>query len=363
MIVSPLMTGVRDFGARGDATTDDTAAIQKAIDTTAAAGGGGVWFAPGIYACSTLRLPSHVGLFAAPTWSYLFDGGTSLVLNDPAATCLIDVTHAYGARLHGLALNGKKLGTGICAVFSGARPAGKREDTLCVEHCRISHFSGDAVRLDPAFTFTLQNNMIIFNQGHGFAFSHWDGWIRDNIFNNNEGYGIYGRPWNGATTITGNRIEWNRKGGIRLSRGMHHHICNNYIDRSGGPGIMIDGGEPEDRPYGRAEAHAITGNVIHRSGANVAPGSHACCHLYLDFQHGVTVTGNTMTTGRNDDQKSGNLSPSFGIVYGGLRDSVIANNTWPHGVTHQFLVDLGDNDDTVIVRDNPGRPRVTTRDT
>jgi len=97
--------------------------------------------------------------------------------------------------------------------------------------------------------------------------------------------------------------------------------------------------------------------VIHRSGANVEPGSHACCHIYLEFQHGVTVTGNTMATGRNDDQKSGNLSPSFGIVYGGLRDSVIANNTWPHGVTERFLVDLGDNDDTVILRDNPGRPR------
>lgn len=348
---------VTDFGAIGDGKTDCSSAIQKAIDA-AAGTGGGVWFPPGKYACASLRVPSHVGLFAAPSWSYLYDGGTTLVLNNPDAEYLIDVTEAYGARLHGLALNGAGLGADVCAVFSGERPKGKREDTLCVEHCRISRFTGDAVHLKYAFTFTLQKNMIIFNKGNGFRFQQWDGWIRDNIFNNNEGYGIYGRPWNGAVTVAGNRVEWNRKGGIRFSRGSHHHICNNYIDRSGGPGITIDGGEPEDRAYGRAEAHAITGNIIHRSGANVDPDSHECCHLYLEFQHGITVTGNTMTSARNDNPDEGNLSPSCGIVYGGLRNCVIGDNVWPDGVTKAFLLDIGDNDESVIFRDNPGCVRL-----
>ena len=347
---------VTDYGARGDGTTDDSAAIQAAIDA-AGATGGGVWFPTGTYACAELRVPSHVGLFGAPTWSYLYDGGTTLMLNNGSAECLIDVTEAYGARLHGLALNGANLGSGVCAVHSGTRRAGKREDTFCIEHCRISRFTGDAIRLDPAFTFTLQKNMIIFNQGHGFAYSRWDGWIRDNIFNNNGGWGIYGRPWNGSTTITGNRIEWNKKGGICLSRGALHHICNNFIDRSGGPGIQLDGGAPEDRAYGRPLAHAITGNVIHRSGALVDPDSPESCHILLDYQHGVTITGNAMNTGRDDDPTHGQLSPSYGIVYGGLRDSVFANNTWPFGSTRAFLLDRGGNDETVLVRDNPGRLR------
>ena len=53
---------VRDFGARGDGQTLDTAAIQKAIDTCAAAGGGVVRLPPGRYLSGTVRLRSHVTL-------------------------------------------------------------------------------------------------------------------------------------------------------------------------------------------------------------------------------------------------------------------------------------------------------------
>lgn len=47
---------VLDFGAKGDNTTDDTAAIQTAIDTVFAAGGGTVFFPPGTYRVSSLSL-------------------------------------------------------------------------------------------------------------------------------------------------------------------------------------------------------------------------------------------------------------------------------------------------------------------
>lgn len=40
---------VRSYGATGDGTTDDTAAVQDAIDAAAAAGGGVVYFPSGIY--------------------------------------------------------------------------------------------------------------------------------------------------------------------------------------------------------------------------------------------------------------------------------------------------------------------------
>ena len=59
----------RRFGAVGDGQADDTAAVQKALD---AAGEvcGTVFFAPGTYLCSELRVPRQVGLAGEPTWTH-----------------------------------------------------------------------------------------------------------------------------------------------------------------------------------------------------------------------------------------------------------------------------------------------------
>ena len=51
------MNNVKDFGAVGDGVTNDTAAVQRAIDA-----GGTVVFPPGTYLCGTLYLKSHGGL-------------------------------------------------------------------------------------------------------------------------------------------------------------------------------------------------------------------------------------------------------------------------------------------------------------
>src|SRR5262245_30700964 len=53
---------VRTFGATGDGKTVDTPAINKAIETAAAAGGGVVLFPPGVYICFSIRLKSHIRL-------------------------------------------------------------------------------------------------------------------------------------------------------------------------------------------------------------------------------------------------------------------------------------------------------------
>jgi hypothetical protein len=56
---------VRDAGAKGDGSALDTAAIQSAIDACGAAGGGIVFFPPGIYSSGTLVMRSGVTLHLA----------------------------------------------------------------------------------------------------------------------------------------------------------------------------------------------------------------------------------------------------------------------------------------------------------
>jgi len=76
--VSALHTGafeVTTFGAKGDGTTIDTPAINRAIEAAAAAGGGTVRFAAGQYLCFSIRLKSNVALH--------LDQGAVLIAADP----------------------------------------------------------------------------------------------------------------------------------------------------------------------------------------------------------------------------------------------------------------------------------------
>jgi polygalacturonase len=76
---------VKSFGAAGDGQTLDTAAINKAIDAAAAAGGGTVVFPAGNYLSYSIHLKSHVALY--------LDSGSTLIAAEPAA----DLAQGYDA--------------------------------------------------------------------------------------------------------------------------------------------------------------------------------------------------------------------------------------------------------------------------
>jgi polygalacturonase len=59
----PTIFNVRSFGATGDGKSLDTDAINKAIETAAAKGGGTVYFPAGTYLSFSIRLKSHIALY------------------------------------------------------------------------------------------------------------------------------------------------------------------------------------------------------------------------------------------------------------------------------------------------------------
>ncbi len=348
------MLNVSDFGAKGDGKADDTLAIQKALD---AAGkiNGSVLIPEGTFICSELKVPAGIGIYGLPAWSYRDGMGTILKLKDSKSSCLLNITGAFGVYLNGLCLHGGDLEGGIHGILVNKPDYGKQEDTPRIDTCRVEHFTGDGIRLERIWCFCVRHCHCMSNKGCGLRIRGWDGFILDNWFSGNgkAGFGAYDE--NNATTVTGNRIEWNREGGIVLYGGSHYNITGNYIDRSGRSALALLPGKRNQRCH----TLAVTGNVLYRSGKPDWEKEDEYDSSHARFEHisGLTFTGNAFTTGR-DDGGRGSWSPDYGIVMKGLEYSVIADNVLYNGMLKQMIVDQGEHGEDVIVKDNVGSLKI-----
>ena len=346
------MRNAMDYGAKGDGTTDDTKAIQSALNK-AALTNGAVFIPEGNYLCSELRVPEGIGIHGLPAWSYRKGMGTVLTFTGQG-TCLINLTGAFGAYLYGLCLNGKRIKGGAHGILIDKPDYGKQEDTPRIDTCRVENFSGDGIRLERIWCFVVRHSHCYGNEGCGLRVRGWDGFILDNWFSGNgkAGYGSYEE--NASNTITGNRIEWNREGGIVIHGGSHYNITGNYIDRSGRCVIALLPGEKNNS----CQTLAITGNVIYRSGKPEwgQKDQYDSAHVRFESVKGLVFTGNALNSGR-DDGGQGGYSPDYGIVLKGLESSVIKDNVQHLGAMKEMIVDLGGHGEGVIIKDNVGSLR------
>ena len=338
---------VTEFGATGDGRQDDTIAIQRALDE-AGETGGSVFVPPGVYLCADLKVHPRTALSGVAAWSYRSGGGSVLKLKGAGARCLIDITGAVGVTVEGLSLEGEGLGEGVCGILLDKPDYGKEEDALRIERCRISHFTGDGVRLGRVWCFSMRHCMSSHNKGCGLRVRGWDGFVLDNWLSGNvdAGYGAYDE--NASITISSNRIEWNQAGGVVIVGGTHYNVTGNYIDRCGNSGLDL-----RRRTEYTTRQFTVTGNLIYRSGRWAEEGVEQSSHVHLDGVEGLTLVGNTLVVGR-DDNGTGKWSPAYGMVLHGLTNTVVKDNVMHNGALRELVRDKGEHGAGVIIKDNPG---------
>lgn len=343
---------ITDYGACGDRCTDCTAAIQRALDDASKCKGR-VIVPPGEYLTGRLQVKGKgVSIVGDSAWNFRSLGASALILNDKDADCLLDISGAFGVYINGLSLSGENLGKNIHGIklhWEGYN-GGAEEDTPTVDDCKVCNFTGDGLHFSHVWCFSVRHSMISSNHGAGLYIDGWDAFIIDNWFTGNGGGGILGSPVVASITCTGNRVEWNGKGGMILERGGSYNITGNFFDRSAGPALVLgsDNGE-----VGQV---TVTGNIFKRSGAYYGnkffEDEFQCSHLIMKNCNNSVVCGNTAVVGK-DDGESGNTTPYFSFIVTDCKDCIIKDNTMANGYLKQGII-LNGNNESCVIENNIG---------
>lgn len=147
-----LLLNVKDFGALGNGTSDDTASLQAAVDAAVAAGGGSVFFPLGRY-----RITSSITVTGKPVkLSGVSPTASAIETSHNIDMVVIDggeTSSGDGCVLENLRIRQTVTATSGCAVFlkSGAHHA--------ITHCRLGHYDG--VRVQDAYIWTITATYIV----------------------------------------------------------------------------------------------------------------------------------------------------------------------------------------------------------
>lgn len=279
-----MIFNVQNFGAKGDGITDDTAAIQNAIDAAAAAGGGQVYMPTGTYIVSGGEEPSDGCLMLKSNVHLYGDGmgATTVKVVDGSDTKITGVIRsAYGEQTHdfgvsNLTIDGNRDNTTgkIDGWFNGYIPgeAGYDSnvtlDSVEIKDCSgygfdpheqtvnmviknsVSHGNGlDGFVADFLSDSTFENNVAYDNDRHGFNIvtSTHDFTLTNNVAYNNGGTGIVVQrgsediPSPSNITITGGEVYGNGAEGVLIKLSSEVTVSDVDIHDNASAGVRIYG--------------------------------------------------------------------------------------------------------------------------
>lgn len=151
---------VKDYGAVGDGTTDDTSAIQSAINAANTAGGGTVLFPAGTYLISSaLTIYSKID----------FVGMGRLVSTIHQSSTTVDGLKGVDIdsfTMRNMGLQGPGSGTGHGIIITRSTRANSYR--IDVDTAYIRSFGGDGINISNAIVSTFSNVISETNGGYGF---------------------------------------------------------------------------------------------------------------------------------------------------------------------------------------------------
>lgn len=308
---------VRDFGATGNDATDDTAAIQAALDAAHAAGGGQVYIAEGTYRLTgtgdasdgALRVYSNTELFGdgmGRTVLKLADGYSEKItglIRTPVKEVTTDVV------IRDLTLDGNRTGATaeVDGIMTGVLPGSPLKDErilierveihdvsriafnpheqttdLVIRNCVAHHNSWDGFIGDFVTNAVYENNVAYANDRHGFNIvTHSNNVVvRNNVSHDNAETGIIVQRGAGSKSIEGwaemlnhhvlvenNHVYGNGTHGVVLKQAELCQVLNNDIHDNAADGVHLEG----------ARQNLISGNLINGHDQGIAisryPGS------------------------------------------------------------------------------------------
>lgn len=347
---------ITEYGAVSDGKTDCTKAIQSALDDARDCHGS-VIVPPGEYLCADLKMYRNTSIAGFDSWCFRSEGSSKLIINNSNAKCLLDITGAIGCEVKNLSFHGERLGDKIHGIMIDhpIYDAAKEEDTPTIENCFVGSFSGSAIYFNHVWCATVRNNMLSYSE-NGIYHDGWDLFMCGNWLSGNRNDGFCSGRTSAAVIFCQNRIEWNANCGMNLKNAFNCNISNNQFDRAGSVQLKISS---DNNDFNRNIT--VTGNAFNRSGSGtflpwMNRSGYDSCHIYAEDTVNLVINSNVFHTGRDGKDKSGkrHFGPDYGIVYKHLRASIIKDNAMQSGSTKQNIVDLGDHEDNVIVKDNLG---------
>lgn len=296
------VANVKDFGAKGNGTNDDSNAIQRAIDSLP--NGGQVFFPSGEYRITKVLLINSNFL------NIMGVGRTSIIRNT-GKTSSLRFKNSQRFSITELAINGNggaygegatnqnaielvnshhgKL-TNVFIEYNGGHAIYTRDGQWCLylNSCYISQNGGDGLN---SITDTRQENSG--QNGNNVS-------VINTTIANNAGHGI---DWAAASlNVTGSVFEWNKKTGICLDAESSYqsvygaNIVGNYFENNHLGQICLTSATPGNgKTYRTVSGVTITGNFMYSAYA----GDNGVTALILSKSNGYYEALDSINIGTN----------------------------------------------------------------